>query len=46
MCHNSERRGSVVGCSERGEVANPHITTIRKLAGALGVDPAERVEDA
>ena len=29
---------------ERGEVANPRITTIRKLARALEVDPAELVQ--
>lgn len=30
---------------ERGEIESPHITTIRKLADALEVDPAELVED-
>ena len=33
-----------IGRLERGEIANPRITTIRKLADALGVDPAELVE--
>jgi transcriptional regulator with XRE-family HTH domain len=33
-----------IGRLERGEVANPRIATIRKLAEALGVDPAELVE--
>jgi transcriptional regulator with XRE-family HTH domain len=34
-----------IGRLERGEVANPRMTTIRKLARALEVDPAELVED-
>ena len=33
-----------VGRLERGEVANPRMATIRNLAEALGVDPAELVE--
>jgi transcriptional regulator with XRE-family HTH domain len=33
-----------VGRLERGEVANPRMATIRNLADALGVDPAELVE--
>jgi transcriptional regulator with XRE-family HTH domain len=33
-----------IGRLERGEIQNPHIRTIRKLAEALGVDPAELVE--
>jgi transcriptional regulator with XRE-family HTH domain len=33
-----------IGRLERGEVANPRISTIRNLAEALGVDPAELVE--
>jgi transcriptional regulator with XRE-family HTH domain len=33
------------GRQERGAVANPRMTTIRKLARALEVDPAELVED-
>ena len=33
-----------IGRLERGEVANPRIATIRKLARALEVDPAELVE--
>jgi transcriptional regulator with XRE-family HTH domain len=33
-----------IGRLERDEVANPRMTTIRKLAQALGVDPAELVE--
>jgi transcriptional regulator with XRE-family HTH domain len=34
-----------IGRLERGEVANPRMTTIRNLAKALGVDPAELVEN-
>jgi transcriptional regulator with XRE-family HTH domain len=34
-----------IGRLERGEVANPRMTTIRKLAEALEVDPAELVDD-
>jgi transcriptional regulator with XRE-family HTH domain len=34
-----------IGRLERGEIANPRMTTIRNLAEALGVDPAELVED-
>jgi transcriptional regulator with XRE-family HTH domain len=33
-----------IGRLERREVANPRMTTIRKLAQALEVDPAELVE--
>ena len=33
-----------IGRLERGEVANPRMTTIRKLAEALEVDPSELVE--
>jgi transcriptional regulator with XRE-family HTH domain len=33
-----------IGRLERGEVANPRMTTIRKLARALKVDPAELVQ--
>ena len=33
-----------VGRLERGEVANPRMRTIKKLAEALGVDPSELVE--
>jgi DNA-binding XRE family transcriptional regulator len=33
-----------IGRLERGEIANPRMTTIRNLAEALGVDPAELVE--
>jgi transcriptional regulator with XRE-family HTH domain len=33
-----------IGRLERGEVANPRISTIRKLAEALEVDPAELIE--
>ena len=33
-----------IGRLERGEVANPRMATIRKLADALEVDPAELVE--
>jgi transcriptional regulator with XRE-family HTH domain len=33
-----------IGRLERGEVANPRMATIRNLADALGVDPAELVE--
>jgi transcriptional regulator with XRE-family HTH domain len=35
-----------IGRLERGEVANPRMATIRNLAKALGVDPAELVEDS
>ena len=35
-----------IGRLERGEVANPRMTTIRNLAEALGVDPAELVESS
>jgi transcriptional regulator with XRE-family HTH domain len=35
-----------IGRLERGEVANPRISTIRKLADALKVDPAELVESS
>jgi transcriptional regulator with XRE-family HTH domain len=34
-----------IGRLERGEIQSPHITTIRKLAAALEVDPSELVED-
>jgi transcriptional regulator with XRE-family HTH domain len=34
-----------IGRLERDEIDNPRMTTIRKLADALGVDPAELVED-
>jgi transcriptional regulator with XRE-family HTH domain len=34
-----------IGRLERNEVANTRMTTIRKLAEALEVDPAELVED-
>jgi transcriptional regulator with XRE-family HTH domain len=34
-----------IGRLERGEVDNPRMATIRKLAQALEVDPAELVED-
>jgi transcriptional regulator with XRE-family HTH domain len=34
-----------IGRLERDEVANPRMSTIRKLADALEVDPAELVED-
>ena len=34
-----------IGRLERGEVANPRIATIRKLAQALEVEPAELIED-
>ena len=34
-----------IGRLERGEVANPHLTTIRKLAEALEVDPHELLEN-
>ncbi len=33
-----------IGRLERGEVASPRMSTIRKLAEALEVDPAELVE--
>jgi transcriptional regulator with XRE-family HTH domain len=33
-----------IGRLERGEIANPRMTTIRNLAEALGVDPADLVE--
>jgi transcriptional regulator with XRE-family HTH domain len=33
-----------IGRLERGEVANPRMSTIRNLAEALKVDPAELVE--
>jgi len=33
-----------IGHRERGEIANPRMTTIRNLAEALSVDPAELVE--
>ena len=33
-----------IGRLERGEVDNPRMATIRNLAKALGVDPAELVE--
>jgi transcriptional regulator with XRE-family HTH domain len=33
-----------IGRLERGEIANPRMTTIRNLAEALRVDPAELVE--
>ena len=33
------------GRLERDEIANPRMTTIRKLARGLEVDPAELVED-
>ena len=33
-----------IGRLERGEVANPRMSTIRKLAEALEVDPSELVE--
>jgi transcriptional regulator with XRE-family HTH domain len=33
-----------IGRLERGEIANPRMTTIRNLAEALGVDPTELVE--
>ena len=33
-----------IGRLERGEIANPRMTTIRNLAEALGVDPAKLVE--
>jgi transcriptional regulator with XRE-family HTH domain len=35
-----------IGRLERDEVANPRMATIRKLAEALEVDPAELVADA
>jgi transcriptional regulator with XRE-family HTH domain len=34
-----------IGRLERGEVENPRMATIRNLAEALEVDPAELVED-
>ncbi len=34
-----------IGRLERGEVKNPRMATIRKLARALEVDPAELLED-
>jgi transcriptional regulator with XRE-family HTH domain len=34
-----------IGRLERDEIDSPRMTTIRKLAEALGVDPAELVED-
>jgi transcriptional regulator with XRE-family HTH domain len=33
-----------IGRLERDEIDSPRMTTIRKLAEALGVDPAELVE--
>jgi transcriptional regulator with XRE-family HTH domain len=42
----AERVGSHrdhIGRLERGEVTNPRMATIRKLAAALEVDPAELV---
>ncbi len=33
-----------IGRLERDEVTNPRMATIRKLAAALGVDPAELVK--
>jgi transcriptional regulator with XRE-family HTH domain len=33
-----------IGRLERGEVSNPRMSTIRNLAEALKVDPAELVE--
>jgi transcriptional regulator with XRE-family HTH domain len=33
-----------IGRLERGDVVNPRMSTIRNLAEALGVDPAELVE--
>ena len=35
-----------IGRLERGEIANPRMTTIRNLAKALEVDPGELVSDA
>ncbi len=35
-----------IGRLERGEVESPRMSTIRKLADALKVDPAELVDDA
>jgi transcriptional regulator with XRE-family HTH domain len=34
-----------IGRLERGEVENPRMTTIRKLAEALDVDPRELLAD-
>jgi transcriptional regulator with XRE-family HTH domain len=34
-----------IGRLERGEIESPRMTTIRKLAEALGVDPRELLED-
>jgi transcriptional regulator with XRE-family HTH domain len=34
-----------IGRLERGEVESPRMTTIRKLAEALGVDPHELLAD-
>ena len=34
-----------IGRLERDEVENPHMNTIRKLAGALDVEPQELVDD-
>jgi transcriptional regulator with XRE-family HTH domain len=34
-----------IGRLERGEIENPRMTTIRKLAEALGVDPHELIDD-
>jgi transcriptional regulator with XRE-family HTH domain len=35
-----------IGRLERDEIESPRMTTIRKLAGALEVDPSELVEDS
>lgn len=34
-----------IGRLERGEVENPRMTTIRKLADALEIDPAELIKE-
>ena len=34
-----------IGRLERGEVENPRMTTIRKLADALEIEPAELIKE-
>jgi transcriptional regulator with XRE-family HTH domain len=34
-----------IGRLERGDVENPHMNTIRKLAAALEVEPQELVDE-
>jgi transcriptional regulator with XRE-family HTH domain len=44
LAEKADTHRDQIGRLERGEVENPRIATIRKLADALGVDPAELVE--